>query len=224
MCILYQRAIPRFSFRRYQPEYLTCANSYDKQIVMSKLFLLTLLGGLLITQPLSAQLIADVKLASVNRLKDFNGKMFTVKPAGKSVAYLFLSTECPLCKNYAPVLEKLKHKYPDVQFYGIISGITFSKSEVATFTKDYGITFPVLMDPAKHISTSLRATVTPEVILIGNDGKEYYRGLIDDWVVGLGKTRRVASKNYLEQAINNLAAGGQPLTATTPIGCLISNF
>jgi thiol-disulfide isomerase/thioredoxin len=191
---------------------------------MSKLFLVTLLAGLLMTRPLSAQLIAGVKLASVSRLKDFNGKTFTIKPAGKSVAYLFLSTECPLCKNYAPVLEKLQLKYPDIQFYGIISGVTFSKSEVAAFTKDYGITFPVLMDPAKHISTNMKATVTPEVILTDKDGKEYYRGLIDDWVVGLGKTRRVTSKKYLEQAINSLEAGGKPLTATTPIGCLISNF
>lgn len=175
-------------------------------------------------QSADAQLIAGVKLASVSRLKDFNGKTYAIRPVGKSVAYLFLSTECPLCKNYAPVVEKLKKEHPEIQFYGIISGVTFSRTEVATFTKDYGISFPVLMDPAKHISNAMKATVTPEVILIGADGKEYYRGLIDDWVVSLGKTRRVASKKYLEQAINNLEAGGQPLTATTPIGCLISNF
>ncbi|SFE14111.1 Thiol-disulfide isomerase or thioredoxin [Chitinophaga sp. CF118] len=191
---------------------------------MSKLFLLVLLGWLLISQPLSAQLIAGVKIASATRLKDFKGKTFAVKPVGKSVAYIFLSTECPLCRNYAPVLEALQNKHPDVQFYGIISGATFARSEVATFTKDYGITFPVLMDPAKHLSTSLHATVTPEVILIGSNGKEHYRGLIDDWVVGLGKTRKVASKKYLEQAINNLETGGEPLAATKPIGCLISNF
>jgi thiol-disulfide isomerase/thioredoxin len=191
---------------------------------MSKLFLLGLLSMLFYAASADAQLIAGVKLASVSKLKDFNGKTYTIKPAGKSVAYLFLSTECPLCKNYAPVLEKLQKEHPEIQFYGVISGVTFSRTEVATFTKDYGISFPLLMDPAKHISNTMKATVTPEVILTGADGKEYYRGLIDDWVVGLGKTRKVVTKKYLEQAITNLEAGGQPLTATTPIGCLISNF
>jgi len=203
----------------FQPEF-----SYDKRIVMAKLLLLTLISGLFLTQPVSAQLIAREKLAPVNRLKDFNGKTFMVKPAGKPVAYIFLSTECPLCKNYAPVLQAMQQKHPEIQFYGIISGITFLRSEVAAFTRDYGITFPLLMDPAKHIANSLDATVTPEVILMGKNGKEYYRGLIDDWVVALGKTRKVATKKYLEQAINSVETGGEPLPATTPVGCLISNF
>lgn len=183
-----------------------------------------LLSGLTVIHSTNAQLIAGSKLASVSRLKDFNGKTFMVKPTGKPVAYLFLSTECPLCKNYAPVLQALQTKYKDVQFYGVISGATFSRQDVAAYVKDYGITFPVLMDPAKHLSNSLKATVTPEVILLNGTGQEYYRGLIDDWVVGLGKTRKVVSKRYLEQAINNWQTGGGPLTATTPIGCLISNF
>jgi thiol-disulfide isomerase/thioredoxin len=188
---------------------------------MAKLLVLALL---FLTQPLSAQLIAGKKLAPANRLKDFNGKTFLVKPTGKPVAYIFLSTECPLCKNYAPVLQAMQLKHPDIQFYGVISGITFKRSDVAAFTKDYGITFPVLMDPAKHMASSLDATVTPEVILVDTNGKEYYRGLIDDWVVGLGKTRKIVTKKYLEQAINSVETGGEPVAATTPVGCLISNF
>lgn len=191
---------------------------------MPKLFLLILLSGLTVIQSANAQLIAGSKLAAVSKLKDFNGKTFPVKPTGKPVAYLFLSTECPLCKNYAPVLQALQNKYKDVQFYGIISGATFSRKDVAEYVKDYGITFPVLMDPAKHMSNSMNATVTPEVILLSGTGQEYYRGLIDDWVVGLGKTRKVVSKKYLEQAINSWQTGAGPIAATVPVGCLISNF
>jgi thiol-disulfide isomerase/thioredoxin len=179
---------------------------------MTKLFLVVVFSALFNTQPIAS------------RLKDFNGKSFMVKPTGKSVAYIFLSTECPLCQNYAPVLQSMQTNHPDIQFYGIVSGTTFSKKDVATFAKEYGITFPVLMDPAKNISSSMNATVTPEVILIGSTGKEYYRGLIDDWVAGLGKTRKIATKKYLEQAINSIETGGGPVAATTPIGCLISNF
>ena len=159
-----------------------------------------------------------------SRLKDFNGKSYTLKPSGKATAYIFLSTECPLCQNYAPVLQALQQKYPCVQFYGIISGTTFSKKEVVTFVKDYGVTFPVLMDPAKHMATALDATVTPEVVLIGDNGKQFYRGLIDDWASSLGRKRTIVSKRYLDQALNNLLSGGAPVNATTPVGCLISNY
>lgn len=191
---------------------------------MSRLFFCALLSGILSVHTLSAQLIASSNVISAGRLKDYNGKTFTVKPAGKPVVYIFLSPECPLCKNYAPVLQQLQNKYKDVQFYGIISGKTFTKSEVADYAKDYKITFPILMDADKKVAGYLNATVTPEALLIGNNGKEYYRGLIDDWVTGLGTKRIKATRKYLEQAINNLQAGNELVSQTTPIGCLISNY
>ncbi|PWV50735.1 redoxin domain-containing protein [Chitinophaga sp. S165] len=191
---------------------------------MSRLFFCALLSGILSVHTLSAQLIASSNAMSAGRLKDYNGKTFTVKPAGKPVVYIFLSPECPLCKNYAPVLQQLQNKYKDVQFYGIISGKTFTKSDVADYAKDYKITFPMLMDADKKVAGYLNATVTPEVLLIGSNGKEYYRGLIDDWVTGLGTKRIKATRKYLEQAINNLQTGNELVSQTTPIGCLISNY
>lgn len=191
---------------------------------MSRLFFCALLSGILSVHTLSAQLIASANVMSAGRLKDYKGKTFTVKPAGKPVVYIFLSPECPLCKNYAPVLQAMQNKYKDVQFYGIISGRTFTQSEVAEYAKDYNITFPILMDADKKVATYLNATVTPEVLLIGNNGKEYYRGLIDDWVTGLGTKRVKATRKYLELAINNFLTGNELVSQTTPIGCLISNY
>ncbi|MCF6407959.1 redoxin domain-containing protein [Chitinophaga filiformis] len=191
---------------------------------MSRLFFCALLSGILSVHTLSAQFIASANVMSAGRLKDYNGKTFTVKPTGKPVVYIFLSPECPLCKNYAPVLQSLQNKYKDIQFYGIISGQTFTKSEVAEYAKDYNITFPILMDTDKKVANYLNATVTPEALLIGNNGKEYYRGLIDDWVTGLGTKRVKATRKYLELAISNLLTGNELVSRTTPIGCLISNY
>ena len=191
---------------------------------MSRLFYCALLAGILFTQTLNAQLIASAVTSSVAKLKDVNGKAYTLKPMGKAVVYVFLSPECPLCKNYAPILQAMKEKYQDVQFYGIISGRTFLKDEVAAYVKDYSISFPVLMDTDKRVAAYLRATVTPEVLLIGKNGKEYYRGLIDDWVTGLGTKRTRPTRRYLELAINNLFAGNELVSSTKPIGCLISNY
>jgi thiol-disulfide isomerase/thioredoxin len=193
----------------------------ESTTMMSKLFLYILL---MVSSPVSAQLIAKMEPGPLSKLKDYKGKSYSLKPAGKAVAYVFLSTDCPLCKNYAPVLEALQEKYLDIQFFGIVSGVTFTRTDVATYAIEYGITFPVLMDPLKRAAIGMNATTTPQVILVDANGKEFYRGLIDNWVVSLGKQRKVATKKYLEDAIKSLQAGGQPIPATTPVGCLISNF
>jgi thiol-disulfide isomerase/thioredoxin len=191
---------------------------------MPKLFVCVLLSGLLSLQTITTQLIASTGVITGGNLKDYKGKTHTIKPRGKAVVYLFLSPECPLCKNYAPVLQAIQNKYPEVQFYGIVSGKTFTRKLVGEYAKDYKITFPILMDPDKQVAEYLRATVTPEALLIGENGREYYRGLIDDWVTGLGTKRTKASRRYLELAIENLLSGSDLTYATRPIGCLISNY
>lgn len=191
---------------------------------MSRLLYCALLAGILFPQMLNAQLIAGTLTSTAGKLKDVNGKVYSIKPQGKPVVYVFLSPECPLCKNYAPVLQELQAKNPDVQFYGIISGKTFTRNDIATYVKDYRISFPVLIDSDKRVATSLKATVTPEVLLIEANGREYYRGLVDNWVTGLGAKRAKPTKKYLELAIGNLLQGNEPIPSTRPIGCLISNF
>ncbi|WPV69827.1 MULTISPECIES: redoxin family protein [unclassified Chitinophaga] len=158
------------------------------------------------------------------RLKDYTGKAYDIRPQGKIVVYLFLSPECPLCRNYAPIVQQLSEKYKGVQFYGIISGRTFTKGQIGAYVKDFNLTFPVLIDTDKEVANSLKATVTPEALLVGSDGKEYYRGLIDDWITGLGTKRAKTTQLYLDQSIQNLVAGVPTVTKTTPIGCLISNY
>src|SRR5690349_14975064 len=116
---------------------------------MLRLLLCALLSGIFSVHTLSAQFIASATVLPAGRLKDYTGKTFTIKPTDKPVVYIFLSPECPLCKNYAPVLQELQNRYKDVQFYGIISGKTFNKAEVSEYARDYKITFPILMDTDK---------------------------------------------------------------------------
>ena len=198
---------------------------YEKtKVTMPKLLVCVLLAGLLSLQTVTTRVIASTGFTTGGSLKDYKGKTHTIKPRGKAVVYLFLSPECPLCKNYAPVLQAMQRKYPEIQFYGIVSGKTFTREIVAEYAKDYKITFPILMDPDKQAATSLKATVTPEALLIGENGREYYRGLIDDWVTGLGTKRAKATRLYLALAIENLLSGSDLTYSTQPIGCLISNY
>lgn len=140
--------------------------------------------------------------------------------------FVFLSPECPLCKNYGPVLNELSQRYvSQVMFTGIVPGKSYPRSVIGKYQKDYGIRFPVYADRDKHISTYLEATVTPEVVLLNFEGKLIYRGSIDDWATGLGKKRRTASMHYLDNAIAQTIHGGLVETAyIAPVGCFINDF
>ncbi|MCK7560147.1 hypothetical protein MKQ70_36605 [Chitinophaga sedimenti] len=71
----------------------------------------------------------------------------------------------------------------------------------------------------------LKATTTPEVVLLDKHGNIYYRGLIDNWVSALGKKRARATELYFSDALSGLVAGSliKP-TFTAPIGCLINEY
>ena len=69
----------------------------------------------------------------------------------------------------------------------------------------------------------VKATVTPEIIMVDNKGDLIYRGMIDNWFYALGKYRRVTTEFYLQDAIeahfNNQQVAVQK---TDPIGCFIN--
>jgi thioredoxin-related protein len=139
---------------------------------------------------------------------------------------VFLSPECPLCKNYSLVLNTLHETFSsEVQFYGIVPGRTYSQKDVQRYVNDYKISFPVWIDREKQLSTVVRASVTPEVILLNKSGRLVYRGAIDDWVQALGQKKVKPQQHYLEEAITGYLQNKQVLVKqTSPIGCLINEF
>ncbi|WP_295118233.1 redoxin domain-containing protein [uncultured Chitinophaga sp.] len=159
------------------------------------------------------------------RLLKTNGETAYITPGKAGTVFVFLSPECPLCKNYSPVLQTLQQQNPSVNFYGIIPGNTYSSKQITKFADDYQIRFPILTDKNMKLVKALQATVTPEAVVLDHAGQVYYRGLIDNWVTALGKKRARASEHYLSSAIGSLAAGATvKQTNTEPIGCLINEF
>ncbi|GAO41169.1 hypothetical protein FPE01S_01_01810 [Flavihumibacter petaseus NBRC 106054] len=144
----------------------------------------------------------------------------------KAVAFLFLSPDCPLCKNYGVVLQKINDAYSSrVQMIGIIPGAAYSDEEIIGYMTKYHIDFPVVIDPKFKLSSYLKATVTPEAILLDPDGWSLYRGAIDDWVVTLGRKKLRPENEYLKTAIDQYITH-QPIQVkqTAPKGCLINEF
>jgi thiol-disulfide isomerase/thioredoxin len=162
----------------------------------------------------------------INRvaLLDGAGKKIHID-GDRLTVFVMLSPECPLCKNYAPVLNDLQKQYPEVAFYGIFPGKAYDLDEISHFQKEYQITSKLLMDPQKVLSKYLSATTTPECIFINKLGVTVYRGLIDNWASGLGQKRKVITEKYLSAALGQTKSGMPvAIRQTKPVGCLINDL
>lgn len=146
--------------------------------------------------------------------------------SGKLQALVFLSPECPFSANYTLTLNRLAEKYGEqVQFNGIVPGEMYTPENVMKFVSEYGIGFKVYIDAGKRLPDYLKATVTPEVFLLGPEGGLVYSGAIDNWAVSLGKTRQVITEHYLQDAIDRFLSGKSILVRhTQAVGCLINMF
>lgn len=157
-------------------------------------------------------------------LLDMAGRKMHVD-GGHLTVFVMLSPECPLCKNYAPVLDDLQKQYPEVAFYGVFPGKAYSLEEISHFQTEYQITSKLLMDPQKVLTKYLGATTTPECIFINRLGVIVYRGLIDNWASGLGQKRKVITEKYLSSALDQTKSGMPvAIRQTKPVGCLINDL
>ena len=139
---------------------------------------------------------------------------------------VFLSPECPLCQNYTLPLNELQKKYAGkVELSGVVPGKAYSAAEVKAFTSKCHVAFPVTIDSSKNLSSSLKATVTPEVFLLGPDKKVLYHGSIDNWIKDLGMQSARPTVFYLQDAIDqSLAHQPVRIPYNKPVGCLINDY
>jgi thiol-disulfide isomerase/thioredoxin len=182
---------------------------------------------------LSAQkLISNDSAFDIAKLREFRllnkeGKLSKLSCTNSPLSlFVFLSPECPLCKNYSLVLNQLQNDYKDqIKIYGIIPGKAYSLEIVGQFGKDYKIVFPLYIDKQKKLTSYLKATVTPEVVLMNGNGQVIYGGAIDDWVTELGKKKLKASNEYLKLAVLQYTHQ-QPVSIKriAPKGCLINEY
>lgn len=139
---------------------------------------------------------------------------------------VFLSPECPLCKNYSLTLNQLSSKYSGrVTFLGIVPGKSYSAADVKEFMQKYKISFPVYIDSGRNVSAALHAQVTPEAFLLRGAAKVYYHGSIDNWAKDLGVQSVRPTAFYLRDAINETLLNlPVRVSYNKPVGCLINDY
>ena len=177
--------------------------------------------GATIPSPEKAMLNIDDKEYSFNDLKKENGLLV-----------IFSCNTCPFVIGNGSKSEGWENRYPEL---GDISkdlniGMVLINSNAAK--RDDGDSFAdmqnhyeqkgynsyYVIDPNSEIADAFGALTTPHVYLFDNNMKLVYRGAIDDNV----KKRSEVKEYYLQDALNNMAAGNsiEPQT-TRQLGCSI---
>jgi peroxiredoxin len=145
---------------------------------------------------------------------------------GKIVVLQWFNPDCPFVRKHyekAKTFNDLYAKYSPkgVAFLAINSNAKgeqgSGKERNAKAKKEWNIPYPIIVDDTSTIGHAYGAQRTPQMIIIGKDGKIAYNGAIDDDSGdGIGKT------NYVAKALDELLAGTNVSTPKTrPYGCTV---
>lgn len=139
----------------------------------------------------------------------------------KPVALIFLSTECPVSRNYIGRINQLQAEFPQVQFMGVFSP-SESPEAVREFSLSRQIKFPTLIDRNNTLLRRYNVTHTPEVFFLDSRQQLLYQGAIDNWYYNLDQLDMAPSEHFLKDAVVNFLQHKQiSLKETRPVGCLI---
>jgi AhpC/TSA family len=144
-------------------------------------------------------------------------------PADKSAAVLiFYGQDCPVSNSYAPEINRICASHTNFAFYIVQVDADLTPTAAKAHAKEYDLRPPVLLDPQHRLVKLLKATITPQVFVLGKNGEVLYRGRIDDRNAELGKHRGTATQRDLIEMLDAITAG-QPVKQkeTRAIGCLI---
>jgi len=107
-------------------------------------------------------------------LKAMNGKRFVLREelASGPVVLAFFKASCPTCQYAFPFLERLERAYghKGVRIIGVSQN---DPKQTAAFTKEFGVTFPVLLDDTDKypVSNAYGLTNVPTVFWITQNGE-----------------------------------------------------
>ena len=107
-------------------------------------------------------------------LKETGGEVFSLSEelAHGPVVLAFFKVSCPTCQYTLPFLQRLHKAYGDkgVRLVGISQN---DATETAAFAKEFGVTFPLLLDPVGSYpaSNAYGLTNVPSIFWVAQDGE-----------------------------------------------------
>ena len=161
-------------------------------------------------------------------LPDLEGKPVAALDAGegKAAVIFFVSPYCPTSNTFGPEMNAIVKDFgADFVFRFVHSDTTVPTEVILQHASLMGFTVPVLIDGEQKVARKLGARITPEVVVVGKDGKTLYQGRINDLYLGPTKRQREATTADLRDALEAIKAGKPVAIARTEaMGCEISGL
>jgi peroxiredoxin len=108
------------------------------------------------------------------QLKSLDGKKFSLgdQLAHGPVVLAFFKVSCPTCQYAFPFFERL-HKAYGAKGITLVGVSQNDAKETEAFIKDFGITFPMLLDDMRSypVSNAFGLTNVPSVFWVAQDGE-----------------------------------------------------
>jgi peroxiredoxin len=140
------------------------------------------------------------------KLTDTTGKEHSLANYKDKIVVLnFCTQECPFSRGADPSINELATAYADndVVFLGVDSNKNLEPAAIQAHIDEAKIPYPILKDTDNKLADAVGARVTPEIYVIGKDGKLAYHGAPDDRA---GPTE-TPKAHYLKDALDALTAG-----------------
>lgn len=104
-------------------------------------------------------------------LPDLQGRTINLADELKRgpVVLAFFKVSCPVCQYAFPYLERLHQAYPNAAIYGVSQN---PSNEAERFVREFGVSFPILLDDTKAYpaSNAYKLTNVPSIFYIAPDG------------------------------------------------------
>ena len=145
----------------------------------------------------------------------------------KASVWIFTTIECPIANRYAPEIARLHREFEKqgVAFFLVFANPADSPEAIRAHTKRFGLEMRVIPDPRQEYVQRVKATMTPEAVVLDRTGKVAYRGRIDDRYIAFGVDRPEPTRRDLREALTDVLAGRPVTVPETPaIGCVLADF
>jgi hypothetical protein len=143
---------------------------------------------------------------------------------GEARLLLFVATDCPIARRYAPEIARLvgAAEAGGVRCWLVYPDPDTDGDAVRQHQAEFKLAVDALLDPEHVLVTRARAATTPSVALFDAHGELVYHGRIDDRAQDYGKWRERPLHAELAEALEVLRTGSTAFPAPVPaIGCPI---
>lgn len=148
-----------------------------------------------------------------------SGKKVRIEDNKLSV-FIFLNTECPVCRKYQGEFKKMHSQNAGTPFYFVFSGKQDKQAILDFCAYDSLSDEMIIVDDEFRLANRLDAMITPQAI-IRYRGESSYSGKIDDRFETLGSSKPVTI-NYVNKALISLIGNEDvEIPRTEAVGCFI---